>query len=75
MPGITNHDSADIVVRDQNGKFEVQIPVLPAPEEDQAPPGEGEGEADGGKDSRSLVIRSHVRKDRAEECSQSLKDD
>lgn len=41
MPETPPDDSADIVVRDQNGKYQVQMPVLPALEDDQAPPAEG----------------------------------
>lgn len=56
MPETTHDDSADIVVRDRNGNYQLQVPVLPALEEDQPPPGEGDGGGDGegGKDSKSF---------------------
>ena len=50
MPETTNDDSTDIVLRDRSGKYQVQMPVLPALEEDQAP---GEIEGEGGKNSES----------------------
>ncbi|KAL8795976.1 MAG: hypothetical protein Q9195_001551 [Heterodermia aff. obscurata] len=46
MPETTHDDSTDIVLRDRSGKYQVQMPVLPALEEDQAP---GEMEGEGGK--------------------------
>ena len=47
-PETTHDDSTDILLRDRSGSYQVQMPVLPALEEDQAP---GEMEGEGGKNS------------------------
>ena len=50
IPETTHDDSTDIVLRDRSGNYQMQMPVLPALEEDQAP---GEIEGEGGKNSES----------------------
>ena len=50
MPESTHDDSADIVVKDQNGRVQVQMPALPVVEDEQGQ-GDAEAESDSGKES------------------------
>ena len=53
MPESTHDDSTDIVVKDQNGRFQVQMPALPVVEDEQAQGDAEAAESDSGKESQS----------------------
>lgn len=59
MPEVPHDDSADIVGRDQNGRLKVQMPVLPALEDEKAQ-AQGEGGGDAGADGVSKDSKSSL---------------
>ena len=55
MPESTHDDSTDIVVKDQNGRFQVQMPALPVVEDEQAQ-GDAEAQSDSGNESQAHLL-------------------